>query len=72
MVTNMEQISIWDILQEKNNKVPEGWERIPDTAEVKAIEEPKDCARPQDNPYYPDKVAKGRVKSLTNFLKMYC
>lgn len=98
-MTDMEQISIWDILpKEKSDfpcdtckhdvqgccdyaeplgkhcvlgdayeeRIPEGWERIPDTAEIKALEEPKDFTDPQDNPYiiYPDKVAKGRVNRI--------
>lgn len=49
-----------------DNRIPEGWERIPDTAEVKAIEDPTDFTEPQDDPYirYPDKVAKGRVNRI--------
>lgn len=49
-----------------DNSIPEGWERIPDTAEVKALENPTDYTGPQDNPFikYPDKVAHGRVNRI--------
>lgn len=59
----LEQISIWDILQEKEDKVPEGWERIPDSAEVTAIEDVRDYDGDKNNPFmiYPDKIAKGRI-----------
>ena len=48
------------------DKVPEGWERIPDSAEVTAIEDPKDYDGEKDNPFmiYPDKIAKGRVNRI--------
>ena len=44
----------------KRVEPPEGWERIPDTAQVVALTEPTDYT---DGPS-PDKVAKGRVNRI--------
>lgn len=58
----LEQISIDEYLKSRDKKreIPEGWERIPDTAEVVAISKPTDFIEGD----FVDKVAEGRVNRI--------